>query len=87
MRNFVENNTNELVINVIGFSASGKSSIMLMIEKMLVDNGFNVEINHVDEEPLRYKNLETKLKSILDKNDKIIINEVQAVKTLKNEIS
>ena len=41
---------NELVIHVVGTSASGKSAIQLIIAEALKDKGFNVKINSSDHE-------------------------------------
>ena len=90
MKEFKENtNRNELVIHVVGTSASGKSAIQLIITEALKDKGFNVAINSSDHESEdvffdTYKNnQEQRESSVLKLNDLITINEVQAVKKIK----
>ncbi len=88
-----ENNTdrNELEIHVVGTSASGKSTIQLIIAEALKDKGFNVKINSSDHESEddffdTYKNnQELRESSVLKLNDLITINEVQALKTFKTK--
>lgn len=89
MKEFKENtNRNELVIHVVGTSASGKSAIQLIIAEALKDKGFNVKINSSDNESEddffeTYKNKqELREASVLKLNDLIIINEVQANKRI-----
>ena len=89
MKEFKENtNRNELVIHVVGTSASGKSAIKLIIAEALKDKGFNVKINSSDNESEddffeTYKNKqELREASVLKLNDLIIINEVQANKRI-----
>ena len=82
---------NELVIHVIGTSASGKSAIQLIIAEALKDKGFNIKINSSDHETEddffdTYKNnQELRESSVLKLNDLITINEVQVAKTIKYE--
>lgn len=68
----------ELSINVVGHTNSGKSSLMLMIQKMLNGKGFTIETNYLDEELLNDNQLMGRDSNILKQNKKIIINEVQA---------
>jgi pantothenate kinase-related protein Tda10 len=86
MKEFRENtDRNELVIHIVGTSASGKSAIQLIIAEALKDKGFNVKINSSDHESEddffeTYKNnQELRESSVLKMNDLITINEVQAV--------
>ena len=90
MKEFKENtDRNELEIHVVGTSASGKSTIQLIIAEALKDKGFNVKINSSDHESEddffdTYKNnQELRESSVLKLNDLITINEVQALKTFK----
>lgn len=82
---------NELVIHVVGTSASGKSAILLIIAEALKDKGFNIKINSSDHETEddffdTYKNnQELRESSVLKLNDLITINEVQVAKTIKYE--
>jgi len=92
MKEFKENtNRNELVIHVVGTSASGKSAIQLIIAEALKDKGFNVKINSSDHESEddffdTYKNnQELRESSVLKLNDLITINEVQSVKKFKTK--
>ena len=92
MKEFKENtDRNELEIHVVGTSASGKSTIQLIIAEALKDKGFNVKINSSDHESEddffdTYKNnQELRESSVLKLNDLITINEVQALKTFKTK--
>ena len=92
MKEFKENtNRNELVIHVVGTSASGKSTIQLIIAEALKDKGFNVKINSSDNESEddffeTYKNKQELIEaSVLKLNDLITINEVQSIKRVKDE--
>ena len=82
---------NELVIHVVGTSASGKSAIQLIIAEALKDKGFNIKINSSDHETEddffdTYKNnQELRESSVLKLNDLITINEVQVAKIIKYE--
>jgi ABC-type dipeptide/oligopeptide/nickel transport system ATPase subunit len=92
MKEFKENtDRNELEIHIVGTSASGKSTIQLIIAEALKDKGFNVKINSSDHESEddffdTYKNnQELRESSVLKLNDLITINEVQALKTFKTK--
>ena len=87
MKQFVELNRDELMINVVGSSASGKSTIILMIQNMLIDKGLNVEVTHTDECPMMTpEQLDLREKTFIERNKKISINEVRTVKNfIKNE--
>jgi|TARA_R110000824_G_scaffold291588_4_gene480096 uridine kinase len=75
----------ELVINIIGASASGKSTIQKLINDTLRNNGFKTEVNSLDDPSYPIMDEEARLRAIITKNKKIIINEVQAIRKLKNE--
>jgi pantothenate kinase-related protein Tda10 len=88
-RMFKENVTrNELEIHVVGTSASGKSTIQLIIAEALKEKGFNVKINSIDHESEEefydfYKTNQDKREGgVREINDLITINEVQACKTI-----
>jgi|AntRauMFilla1563_2_1112583.scaffolds.fasta_scaffold03798_3 uridine kinase len=73
----------ELVINVCGLSASGKSTIIQMIQEMLVKEGFNIDTRYNDEPIPTTKGLIDRKESIRLMNKKITINEVQAIKNIR----
>lgn len=69
---------NIINIHISGCTNSGKSSLLLMINKMLITKGFNVEVKCDDSYVDLDNNLEmAREKVILDKIDKIILTEVQ----------
>lgn len=79
-------NRDEIDINVIGYSATGKSAIQHLISQVLKDYGFNVVLRSNDYEgvaPLSNEDLEKRMNSVLEKHKVININEVQAVKNIK----
>ena len=87
-------NSNCLNIIIAGESNSGKSTMMLQIEKLLIENGFNVElslIGHPDysgENSYHFRNKENidfdkKIEQI-KRNKKIILHEVKNVTTSVN---
>lgn len=78
----------ELSIIILGKANTGKSTMMLQIEKLLKENGFNVELsfeNHPDYSgnnsvyfhEREEKNFDEKVKTIKGKT-KIILKEMQA---------
>ena len=76
---------NEIAINVIGYSATGKSTIQHLISKLLRDYGFNVIVKSTDYDGVASKTpeeLNLRLSNVLKKNKSITINEVQAVKNI-----
>lgn len=72
----------KLTINVVGTCNSGKSAIIDLINDTLKNNGFNTEVNNLDE-TMYPIDREQRLRAIITKNKKISINEVQAVLDLK----
>lgn len=79
---FINLSREELVINVIGTCASGKSAIIDLINYTLKNNGFKTEVNSIDETNFPIDE-EERLRSIITKNKKITINEVQAARNLR----
>ena len=80
---------NEITINVVGYSATGKSTIQLLIADTLRSYGFNVNVNvtpdYKDEQDLRYYHKiygEDILESIHKKIKQINVNEVRAQRSI-----
>jgi len=77
---------NEIDINVVGYSATGKSTIQYLISQVLKDYGFNVVVRSNDHEWIisqPYRELEKRMDIVIKSNRVININEVQAVKNIK----
>lgn len=84
-RELTDLETNEIDIHVVGYSASGKSTIQHLISQVLKDYGFNVIVKSTDYDgiaPKTPEELDLRLSSVLEKNKSITINEVQAVKNI-----
>lgn len=86
---------NELTIIVAGKSCTGKSTMMIQLEKLLKENGFNVELSfdaHPDfsgENSFHFHtkvgdNFEQKIENI-KANTKITLKEKQVVRDFKTE--
>lgn len=82
----MSNEKNEIKINIVGFSATGKSTIMHLIYKELFKHGFDVDIefgkfddfeNENDFRINMIKNQSERLRTIKEKS-KIILKEVRA---------
>lgn len=77
----------ELTIIIAGKANSGKSTMMLQLEKLLIDNGFDVQFsfkNHPDyggENTYHFRNKEQKdffeKINVIKSNTKIILKEMQ----------
>lgn len=82
-REFIDLESDEIIINVIGKCASGKTAIQNIIIDALSEYGFNLEINRIDDDPkFTEKQIKGRIRAVVSKNKLITINEVQAVKTI-----
>jgi translation initiation factor RLI1 len=73
----------EIVINVIGHFAVGKSAIQEIIANSLKNYGFNVDINvNICNKPNVIIDKEARLRSIITRNKKITINEINVNRNL-----
>lgn len=76
MKQFVNMERDEILINVVGVSASGKSSVMHMIQQTLIEKGLIVEMNYNCEGVYTEDQLTKREKAFIERNSKISINEV-----------
>lgn len=83
MKQFVNMERNEILINVVGASASGKSSVMHMIQQTLIDKGLNVEMHYNCEGIFTEDQLTKREKAFIERNSKISINEVRAARNFR----
>lgn len=84
----------ELRINVIGRTASGKSTVIFLMKEFLRKKGFNVEFDGGDdydgerefsqaiEREIIHGEFDKRIKAVCEKS-KIVISEVQAKKRIK----
>lgn len=82
MKQFVNMERDEILINVVGVSASGKSSVMHMIQQTLIEKGLIVEMNYNCEGVYTEDQLTKREKAFIERNSKISINEVQAARKI-----
>lgn len=81
---------NEITINVMGVAGSGKTTIQLLINKLLTDNGFKVDVinnDFKDREHLnKYDNFnpQDRLNAVREKIEKITIFETQLGRPVKS---
>lgn len=73
-------NVNDIVINIIGCSASGKTTIQEIIEMALTEHGFNVKSEYIDGE--NRTPIERRINGLISKNTNITLNEVSAYRSL-----
>lgn len=71
---------NQIIVNIIGRSASGKTTIQEIIEKALIENGFKVKCNYDINEVKN--NIEDKVFTLLSKDTEIELNEIIAYKII-----
>lgn len=83
MKQFVNMGRDEILINVVGVSASGKSSVMHMIQQTLIEKGLIVEMNYNCEGLYTEDQLTKREKAFIERNSKISINEVQAARKFR----
>lgn len=75
-------NTNDIVIHIVGRSASGKTTIQEIIDKALTDHGFNVKSEYID--GVCKNPIEPRIKGLLARNTNISLHEVSACKAIIN---
>jgi predicted ATP-binding protein involved in virulence len=72
---------NDIVIRIIGRSASGKTTIQEIIDKALTDNGFNVKSEYIDGKCIHP--IEPRIKGLIARNTNITLHEVSANNIIK----
>lgn len=70
MKQFVNMERDEILINVVGVSASGKSSVMHMIQQTLIEKGLIVEMNYNCEGVYTEDQLTKREKAFIERNSK-----------------